>query len=195
MEEWKDIEWYEWLYQVSNLGRIKSFKNSRWWVWKYKIIYWWKNKKWYTSIIVGYNWNSKINKTVHRLVAKHFIPNPLNLPYVCHKDETLDENWRLYNWSDNLFWWTAKDNVKDMWEKWRGKSDFIFNHPRSQLWKFWKDNKCSKSVMQFSLNWEFIKEWDCMSDIFRTLWINISNISNVCNWRLKYTGWFIWRFK
>ncbi len=29
MEEWRDIEGYEGLYQVSNLGRVKSLKNHK----------------------------------------------------------------------------------------------------------------------------------------------------------------------
>lgn len=44
---------------------------------------------------------------VHRLVAEHFVPNPLNLPRVRHKD--FDYN---NNHADNLEWTTASDNVK-----------------------------------------------------------------------------------
>ena len=29
MEEWRDIEGYEGLYQISNLGRVKSFPNCK----------------------------------------------------------------------------------------------------------------------------------------------------------------------
>ena len=40
-EIWKDVEGYEKLYQVSNLGRVRSLgrdiiRNTRWW--RYKVI-------------------------------------------------------------------------------------------------------------------------------------------------------------
>lgn len=44
--------------------------------------------------------------TVHRLVAMAFIPNPLNLPIIEHRDDN-KQNCRI----DNLFWSTPKDNT------------------------------------------------------------------------------------
>lgn len=51
---------------------------------------------------------------IHRLVAKAFIPNPNNLPCVCHKDDD-----KLNNKSSNLFWGTHQDNSSDMISKGR----------------------------------------------------------------------------
>lgn len=51
-------------------------------------------------------------KSVHRLIAQVFIPNPNNLPFVCHKDDN-----KLNNNVDNLFWGTPQTNVDDMMEK------------------------------------------------------------------------------
>ena len=47
----------------------------------------------------------KYNKSVHRLVATTFIPNPDNLPCVGHKDEN-----PLNNCVENLYWTSYKDN-------------------------------------------------------------------------------------
>lgn len=53
---------------------------------------------------------------VHRLVAEAYLPNPLNLPCVCHKDDNPQNNHK-----DNLFWGTQQDNMDDMLLKGRDK--------------------------------------------------------------------------
>lgn len=104
MEEiWKDVEGYEGLYQVSSLGRVKSFhyhngtnerilKSNR------------NSSNGYDQVILVKDGHKK-GVSVHRLVAIAFIKNPLNLPYVGHKDEDSSNNS-----SDNLEWVTQKDN-------------------------------------------------------------------------------------
>jgi hypothetical protein len=97
-EIWKDIIGYEGLYQVSNLGNVKSIK---------------KNKLMKIGLHAdGYNrlWLSKENKSkgflLHRLIAIHFIPNPNNLPEVNHKDAN-----KLNNSIDNLEWCSHSENM------------------------------------------------------------------------------------
>ena len=95
-EIWKDIKGYEGLYQVSNFGRVKSST---------KILANRLSKRGY-YIVTLYKNAKGVTKTVHRLVAQAFIPNPDNLPQVNHKDEN-----KLNNRVDNLEWCTAKYNI------------------------------------------------------------------------------------
>ena len=72
-EIWKDVPWYEWFYQVSNLWNIASINYRNWWyrkMLKLTYIFWYYKvtlKKW-----------KQLNTWVHRFVAKAFIPNPEN---------------------------------------------------------------------------------------------------------------------
>ena len=134
------------------------------------------------------------NFIVSRLVAIHFIPNPDNLPCVLHKKEDLDKNWFLYNWVDNLWWWTKSDNARDMWNKWRWFNHFKLNNPKPNLWKFWKECYNSRQIIQFDLSMNFVKEWDSIIDIERELWIHHPNISKVCLWKRQTAWWFIWKY-
>lgn len=115
MEEiWKDIEGYEGFYQVSNFGRVRSithrskcFKGTK--VFEGKIL---KQRIYNGYWIVSLHKGRKVKQcTVHRLVAKAFIPNPNNLPQVGHKDEqNFLSGQECNNNVENLEWTTAKDN-------------------------------------------------------------------------------------
>lgn len=111
MEEiWKDIKGYEGLYQVSNLGRVKSLPrvvNHGNYVYKrrgrIKLSF---NSKGYDFIKLHKDTHRKVY-LVHRLVAEAFIPNPNNFAVVNHKDGV-----KTNNFVDNLEWCTASDNTK-----------------------------------------------------------------------------------
>ena len=183
MENWKPVTWYECLYEISNLWKIKSINFHR--EWKEKVLKPLKHHKWHSKVIL-YKDSNKKGFIISRLVAQHFIPNPLNLPMACPKVETLDENGLLYNWEDNIYWGTAKDNMQDMISKWRDKNIL--------KWKCWKDHIFARAVIQYSIYWEFIKKWESMMEIERELWIFNSNISKCCKWKRKMTGGFIWKY-
>lgn len=102
IEEWKDIDGYEGLYQVSNLGRIKSFHP------RYKSERILKLHA-YTNgyLFIGLHKNNTTKQVmIHRLVANAFCPNPNNLPVVMHLDDNNQNN--VYT---NLQWGTQKDNT------------------------------------------------------------------------------------
>lgn len=97
MEEiWKDIKGYEGLYQVSNLGRVKSlgrYQKAKLGSIQYRgdrLLKPWLRKDYLTVRLVD-NGKGK-NYSIHRLVAEAFIDNPDNLPCVNHKDFNTKNN-------------------------------------------------------------------------------------------------------
>lgn len=103
IEEWKDVPNYEGLYQVSNLGRIKSLRDKNGKA-REKILKLKLSKFGYYQICLCKNGKQKWY-FVHRLVALAFIPNPNNLPQINH----IDEN-KTNNYVENLEWCTSKYN-------------------------------------------------------------------------------------
>ena len=81
IEVWKKINGYE-DYLVSNLGRVKSVKFG-----KERIINLSLNKpNGYYKVSLSMNGISAC-KTIHRLVAEAFLPNPNDYEDINHKDE------------------------------------------------------------------------------------------------------------
>ena len=99
MEIWKIIQDYEGLYQVSNTGKVKDLKNH------IKPVY--KNNKGYMCLSLYYN-GKTYHPTVHRLVAKVFIPNPSNYEQVNHKDCNKENNS-----VENLEWCNQRYNYDE----------------------------------------------------------------------------------
>ncbi len=101
MEEiWKDIEGAEGSYQVSNLGRVRSFHISALGKIKKPRL----DKDGYLIIDLGRK-GQTATRRVHRLVALAFIPNPQGLPQVNHKNGKRDDPR-----SENLEWATYSTN-------------------------------------------------------------------------------------
>lgn len=101
-EIWRDITGYEGLYQISNLGNVKSLGNNK--TRKDKVLKQIKNKSGYLHVNLCKKGKSKIHKT-HRLVAQAFLPNPYNFTDVNHKDEV-----KTNNNVENLEWCTREYN-------------------------------------------------------------------------------------
>ena len=94
--EWKTIKGFD-QYRIYQDGRVYSCRSKR--LLKIQI------NKGYQQVILCKD-NVRYNKTVHRLVAEHFIDNPDNKPEVDHIDRDKTNN--MYY---NLRWATQKENI------------------------------------------------------------------------------------
>ena len=123
-EEWKWIDFIENIpkdfYLVSNLGRVKSvdrLTKGKWGLQKAKgqMLKQRLDKDDYLKTSFSYGKYYK-QIGVSRVVSFAFIPNPDNLPFVCHDDDIT-----THNWVSNLWWGTHQDNEDDKTKKGRRK--------------------------------------------------------------------------
>lgn len=111
-EIWKDIAGYEGLYQVSNLGKVKSlFRRNGGTLIPIEHILADKieKKTGYNRIHLSVSGTAK-DFCVHRLVAQAFIDNPHQLEQVNHKDFN-----RANNCVENLEWMSVRENADYSW--------------------------------------------------------------------------------
>lgn len=132
MEIWKDVEGYEGLYQVSNLGNVRSLDRYTYRAYRGgkcgyhfypgKTLKLTTEKDGYKTTTLYINGKGKIHK-VHRLVASVFIDNPESKEFVNHKDGN-----KANNRVDNLEWVTAKENCVHAIE------NGLYIHPEGVNW-------------------------------------------------------------
>lgn len=193
-EIWKDIPEYEGLYQVSNYGRVRSidrniYRNGGCAAIKGKMLVLRKKNSGYMQVNLWKD-NKGSNFYIHRLVAQSFIPNPENKPEVDHIDTNVGNNH-----VNNLRWVTSRENhLNPITYK---KSCLFFNKYKPNKGKFGFDNPTSKTVLQFDINDNFIKEWGSTREIERELGIKPCCISAVALGirKRKTAGGYKWKYK
>ena len=169
-EIWRPIYGYESLYEVSNLGRIRSYhgkkKSSDGFIYLnptptpqgYLVVTLYKNGK-------------RSKKTVHTLVAEAFIQNPNNYPCVNHKDENKQNNFAC-----NLEWCT-----------------YAYNNAYGTA-KIRSINTKSKPVNQFTLQGTWIATYLSARVANKLTNIPRSDIQNCCKGKIPYAGGYIWSY-
>lgn len=179
-EIWKDIKGYEGLYQISNLGRVKSLektiirKNGIKQHFKEKILSNWVGEYVYT--ILYKNGKGK-TYAIHSLVAKAFLPNLNDKSIVNHKDEDKHNN-KVSNleWCDYIY--NNNYNLKS--EKTKEKL---------------KNGKLSKIVYQYDLKGDLIRRWESTKEIERKLKYKNQSISACCLLKQATAYGYIWRYE
>lgn len=186
-EEWRDVVGYEGLYQVSNLGRVKSlskrivYKDGREYNYPSKVM---KNQKVSTGYrkVMLYGVNGNKQYYVHRLVAETFIPNPNNLSDVNHKDGC-----KTNNILSNLEWRSRSDNQKHAY-----KNGLNWVHMDEAI------KERSRPVIQFTPDGKLVAEYPSTMEASRITNYTQSRIATYCRGEnkrfLTYKG-YIWRYK
>jgi len=160
VEEWKDIIGYEGMYQISNLGNIKTVERiimrgdgKPLHIHECYRTYVLDNKGYYRTTLYNIN---KHSIKVHREVAKAFIPNPDTKAQVNHLNGIKTDNR-----ANNLEWCSNADNMYHA----------QINGLVAQM---------PKSVIQLTMSGEFVAKYNSLCDAEKA-GFRASNISAICN--------------
>lgn len=179
-EIWKDIEGYEGLYRVSNLGNVYSYLSNK------KLNP--GNDKGYLK--VNLSKNKKVKQfSVHRLVALAFLPNKNNYPCVNHKDENPSNNnvdnleWCTYKYNNN--YGTIKERIsKTLKGKNAGEKHPMYGKHHTLESKKEMSNKLSKPVICLTTG----KIFNSSKEASIETKISCSNINECCRNKRQSAG-------
>jgi hypothetical protein len=191
-EIWKDIAGYEKMYQVSNLGRVRSLDRYSWngykyWLQRGKILKPCQQKSGYLNVDLSDGHSKSHKYRVHRLVAQAFIPNPNNLPCVNHKDENPQNNkalnleWCDYRYNNNYGNHNLKMSLTRQKKKY--KSIAIRN-----------GRKASKKVKQLDLNGKLLHIYPSQTEAARKTGSKRNGISDCCRGKHKSHNGYLWEY-
>lgn len=220
-EVWKDIPNYEGLYQVSNLGRVKSLPRLDN-----------KGRKINLSIRkqtvanVGYPCVSLYSKEggkknaklicVHRLVAQAFVPNPQNKPCIDHintiRTDNRVENIRWVTYAENVNNPITKNgmiqtlksqcNTEEGRKRMKRMSDLAFSEEakakkretikRPEVLAKWTKAH-GRPVIQLTLEGEYIAEYSCIREAHEKT--GACHIGDVCSGKRHWAAGYLWKYK
>lgn len=181
-EVWKDIPGYEGRYQVSCLGRVRSFdilvgtKGGKKILRKGRVLIPVVNKDGY-HIVSLCDGLTKKGIRVHRIVASVFVPNPLGYSIVNHKDRN-----PANNVASNLEWCDTAYNVT-----------YDGARKRSSETRY-KNKRGFKAVAQYDMAGNLIAVYDSTAAASREAGCHQGAISNNCIGRSKSAGGFRWKY-
>lgn len=183
-EDWVPIRGYEGLYDISNKGRVRSLDRTvKCQGGDYhvtgRILKLHKKPSGYMFVTLAKNGRAK-RYYLHRLIAEAFIPNPLRLKQINHKDEN-----KTNNALSNLEWCTASYNI---------------NYGKRSAKVIETKNKnasigAERPVLKFDKSGKFIKEYQSIKIAAERNGVYRSNIYKCCSGKYSQTGGYKWKFK
>lgn len=187
-EEWKPVVGFGDLYEVSNLGNVRSiqFHGKT----RYKLMSL-SNRDGY-KVVKLRNWDNNIAGSflVHRLVAEAFIPNPENKPQVDHIDTNPSNNVVT-----NLRWVTSLENQNNPITLNRLRES-ITSYNKSEAHKLAVQRTQGHSVLQFDKKTgTLIAEYPSVNEAAIALNTTACCIKRVCDGNRKYHRNWIFKYK
>lgn len=187
-EAWKDIDGYDSNYQVSNLGRIRSLidnhqnkrlipkiKKTRIGNSGYLYVNLWKDGK-------------PTSERVHRLVASCFCDKSPDAQCVNHINGIKTDNR-----AENLEWCTYSENTKDAYR--RGLISATKGTSNGMYGVHGKEHPSSKPVLQYSLEGDFIAEYESGIEAGNILGVDGSSIQRCARGDRKTAFGYRWSYK
>lgn len=172
-EIWEPISGYEGLYEVSNLGRVKSLgkllyniNKNTYNFYAYERILRPSTNKGYLQVNLSKNGILKCFR-VHKLVAMAYIPNPNNYLQINHKNEIRNDNR-----AENLEWCNSKYNN---------------NYGN-------RNTKLSKRVAQYTKDNVFVNEFKSCIEVEKQLGFSNAHISKCCLGKRKSAYGYHWKY-
>ena len=180
-EEWRPVKGYDGLYEVSNLGRVRSLDRQIDRVSRYgnpfciiapgRILKLRPNGKNNYLFVELHDRDRKNCFLVHRLVADAFVPNPDNLHEINHKDEN-----KHNNMPSNLEWCNRKYNMQ-----------YGTGIKRRAI-------KQGKSIEQLTPDGSHISFFCSISEAARVTGFHKSLLASTCRGKFKTAYGYKWRY-
>lgn len=186
-EEWRELYDYDG-YSFSSLGRVASFKRKTP-VLLSPYIADSRGKKY----AVSHFGKKHRRKSIHRLIALAFIPNPNNLPEVDHIN-----NCGTDNRACNLRWCTRKENMnnpltKQNKEIYYPRAEILRSTTGADVHLFKNENKDKAKRVAQCKDGEVVRVFESLGEADRNGFLKTS-VSAACNGRLKTYRGFEWHF-
>lgn len=178
MEQWRNVKGYEGVYEVSSLGNVRRISyNDKGNKGKYLLPFYLKkysDKDGYLKVVLSVKRDPK-SMRCHRLVAMAFIDNPFMKKEINHKDGN-----KANNDINNLEWVTQSENRIHCLENLNPKL---------------RNNKSSKPVYRYDLNYNFICDYPSAKEAMRKTGYSQGHISECCRGELKTYKKCLWSYE
>ena len=192
MEQWKEIPGYDGKYEVSTYGNVRCVNYRR------------SGKSQNMKLSLSHHnyymvtlrqQGKNVNRSVHRLVAITWIPNPKNLPEIDHINSNPSDN-RI----ENLRWCTKEENYKNpatiaKRRNRKGTKGAYSKNPITDERRKEISLTLSKPVIQMDLFRRYINEYPSIKIAGEVTKVHYTAINKCCRGKAKSAGGYKWKYK